>query len=133
MRTFSLLAVFSLAALGGAQGAKRPGVSLRNESNRPIEVSVTVLRGKREVPVGSVIRLAVGSGWRAVPGFFGPPREKVRYTVVVSDAKHRRLGLFRLDSRFVRIAEKNGMRCSINNQAVNVTVGSRRQRFLLLP
>jgi hypothetical protein len=124
----------ALAAMGSPQGLKKkPEISVRNDSLRAVEVAVNVRVGKREVPIGRPIPLPAKSKMRTLPGFFGPPRENAHYTVVIADAKHRRLGLFRLDSRLVRTAERHGMRFTINNQAVNVSVGSRRQRFLLLP
>jgi hypothetical protein len=133
MRVFFLAAAFSLASLGTAQHSKPPTITLRNESNRPIEISVGIREGKSLKPVGKPILLPVKSGSRVFPGLFGPKRGDAHYTITISDSKHRRLGLVRLNSQMVRSGEKNGMRFSVNNQAVNVTVGSRRQRFLLLP
>lgn len=133
MRGFVFGLAAALVAVASPQAVKQRTISMRNDSNRPIEVSVSVRQGKREIPIGKPILLPVKSGMRAVPGLFGPRREGAHYTVAIADAKHRRLGLFRLDSRLVRTAERDGMRFTVNNQAVNVTVGSRRQRFLLLP
>ena len=124
----------ALAAMGSPQGFKeKPAIRVRNDSVRAVEVAVNVRVGKRELPIGRPIPLGPKSKMRTLPGFFGPPRENAHYTVMIADAKHRKVGLFRLDSRLVRTAERHGMRFTINDQAVNVTVGSRRQRFLLLP
>lgn len=133
MRGFALGLVLALVPVAWPQAAKKPTITVRNESNRPVEVAVSVRQGKEEVAIGRPILLPVKSGTRSVPGLFGPVREGAHYTVTIADAKHRRLGLFRLDSRLVRTAQRRGMRLAVNNQAVNVSVGSRRQRFLLLP
>lgn len=130
MRLVSVLVGVLAASVGFASG---PTITLRNESNRPIEIAVGVREGKSLKPVGKPFLLPAKSGSRAFPGLFGLKRENAHYTLTISDAKHRRLGLVRLNSQMVRSGERNGMRFSVNNQAVNVTVGSRRQRFLLLP
>lgn len=133
MRTLFSFALLLMVTLGFAQKPKAPAMTVRNASVRDILLEVSLRQGEREVPVGRPTFLPIRSGVRPVTRFFGASLPKAHYTITILDANRKRLGLFRVDARMVRAAEKNGMAILVQNQAVNVTIGSRRQRFLLLP
>lgn len=133
MRALLVFLLILASAIGFAQKPKAGVIVAKNQSVRDVHLEVSLRQGDREVPVGQPTFLAAHAKERVISRFFGTPLPKAHYTINVFDAKRRRLGLFRVNAQMVQAALKNGMSISVQNQAVNVRLGSRRQRFLLLP